>query len=83
MTDTEGAERAEAPRSVRTDSDFGVRAGRARLVLAGRRAGALAVAGFCALVSGSFLPGMHVSMLVSAAVLALGTVAVFVVFRRR
>ena len=50
---------------------------------AGRQTGgALAVATFGALVSGSFLAGMRVSMLISAALLLFSTVAVFAVFRR-
>ena len=51
---------------------------------AGRQTGgALAVAAFGALVSGSFMAGMRVSMLISAALLLFSTVAVFAVFRRR
>jgi DHA2 family methylenomycin A resistance protein-like MFS transporter len=50
---------------------------------AGRQTGgALAVATFGTLVSGSFLAGMRVSMLISAALLLFSTVAVFAVFRR-
>jgi DHA2 family methylenomycin A resistance protein-like MFS transporter len=51
---------------------------------AGRQTGgALAVAAFGVLVSGSFLTGMRVSMLISAVLLLASTVAVFAVFRRR
>jgi MFS transporter, DHA2 family, methylenomycin A resistance protein len=51
---------------------------------AGRQTGgALAVATFGTLVSGSFLTGMRVSMLISAALLLVSTVAVFAVFRQR
>jgi DHA2 family methylenomycin A resistance protein-like MFS transporter len=51
---------------------------------AGRQTGgALAVATFGALVSGSFMTGMRVSMLISAALLSVSTVAAFAVFRRR
>jgi DHA2 family methylenomycin A resistance protein-like MFS transporter len=50
---------------------------------AGRQTGgALAVATFGTLVSGSFLAGMRVSMLISAALLLFSTVAVFAVLRR-
>jgi DHA2 family methylenomycin A resistance protein-like MFS transporter len=45
--------------------------------------GALAVALFGALVSGSFMAGMRESMLISAALLIASTVAAFTVFRRR
>jgi MFS transporter, DHA2 family, methylenomycin A resistance protein len=45
--------------------------------------GALAVATFGILVSGSFMAGLRVSMLISAALLLLSTLAVFAVFRRR
>ncbi|HEX8005878.1 MAG TPA: hypothetical protein VF482_05550 [Trebonia sp.] len=45
--------------------------------------GALAVALFGALVSGSFMAGMRESMLISAALLIASTVAAFAVFRRR
>jgi DHA2 family methylenomycin A resistance protein-like MFS transporter len=49
---------------------------------AGRQTGgALAVATFGALVSGSFLTGMHVSMFISGLLLAVSTVAAFAVFR--
>jgi DHA2 family methylenomycin A resistance protein-like MFS transporter len=48
---------------------------------AGRQTGgALAVAAFGALVSGSFVTGMHVSMLISAALLLASTAAAFAVF---
>jgi DHA2 family methylenomycin A resistance protein-like MFS transporter len=51
---------------------------------AGRQTGgALAVASFGALVSGSFMTGMRVSMLISAVLLLVSTAAVFAVFRRR
>jgi DHA2 family methylenomycin A resistance protein-like MFS transporter len=51
---------------------------------AGRQTGgALAVATFGTLVSGSFMTGMRVSMLISAGLLLVSTVAVFAVFRRR
>ena len=50
---------------------------------AGRQTGgALAVATFGTLVSGSFLAGMRVSMLISAALLLFSTVAAVAVFRR-
>jgi len=50
---------------------------------AGRQTGgALAVATFGTLVSGSFLAGMRVSMLISAALLLFSTVAAFAVLRR-
>jgi DHA2 family methylenomycin A resistance protein-like MFS transporter len=45
--------------------------------------GALAIAVFGALVSGSFLPGMRVSMIVSTVLLLGSTVAVWLVFRTR
>ena len=45
--------------------------------------GALAVAVFGALVSGSFTAGLRVSLLISAALLSLSTAAVFGVLRRR
>jgi DHA2 family methylenomycin A resistance protein-like MFS transporter len=45
--------------------------------------GALAVATFGTLVSGSFLAGLRASMLISAVLLLLSTVAAFTVFRRR
>jgi MFS transporter, DHA2 family, methylenomycin A resistance protein len=49
---------------------------------AGRQTGgALAVATFGALISGSFLTGMRVSMLISAVLLLFSTVAAFAVFR--
>ena len=49
---------------------------------AGRQTGgALAVAAFGALVSGSFMTGMHVSMLISGLLLFISTVAAFAVFR--
>ena len=44
--------------------------------------GALAVALFGALVSGSFLTGMRASMLISAALLTAGSVAALTVLRR-
>ena len=51
---------------------------------AGRQmGGALAVATFGTLVSGSFMTGMRVSMLISVALLLFSTVAAFTVFRRR
>ncbi|MDQ2813336.1 MAG: MFS transporter [Actinomycetota bacterium] len=51
---------------------------------AGRQTGgALAVATFGTLVSGSFLTGMRVSMLISAALLLVSTAAAFAVCRRR
>ena len=51
---------------------------------AGRQTGgALAVATFGTLVAGSFLTGMRVSMLISAALLLLSTAAAFAVFRPR
>jgi MFS superfamily sulfate permease-like transporter len=43
----------------------------------------LAVATFGTLVAGSFLTGMRVSMLISAALLLLSTAAAFAVFRPR
>jgi DHA2 family methylenomycin A resistance protein-like MFS transporter len=50
---------------------------------AGRQTGgALAVATFGALVSGSFMAGMHLSMLISAVLLLFSTAAAFAVFRR-
>jgi DHA2 family methylenomycin A resistance protein-like MFS transporter len=50
---------------------------------AGRQTGgALAVATFGTLVSGSFMTGMRVSMLISGALLLVSTVAAFAVFRR-
>ncbi|HVT69136.1 MAG TPA: MFS transporter [Trebonia sp.] len=50
---------------------------------AGRQAGgALAVATFGALVSGSFVAGLRISMLISAAALLGSTAAAFAVFRR-
>jgi MFS transporter, DHA2 family, methylenomycin A resistance protein len=50
---------------------------------AGRQTGgALAVATFGTLVSGSFMAGLRASMLISAALLLFSTVAVFAVFRR-
>jgi DHA2 family methylenomycin A resistance protein-like MFS transporter len=53
------------------------------LLNAGRQTGgALAVAVFGALVSGSFLTGMRQSMLISAALLLASTVAVFAVLHR-
>jgi MFS transporter, DHA2 family, methylenomycin A resistance protein len=51
---------------------------------AGRQTGgALAVATFGTLVAGSFMTGMRVSMLISAVLLLVSTVAAFAVFRRR
>ncbi|MDX6393209.1 MAG: transporter, family, methylenomycin resistance protein [Streptosporangiaceae bacterium] len=51
---------------------------------AGRQTGgALAVATFGTLVSGSFMTGMRVSMLISGVLLFVSTVAAFAVFRRR
>ena len=51
---------------------------------AGRRTGgALVVATFGTLVSGPFMTGMSVSMLISAVLLIASTAAVFAVFRRR
>jgi MFS transporter, DHA2 family, methylenomycin A resistance protein len=51
---------------------------------AGRQTGgALAVATFGTLVAGSFLTGMRVSMLISAALLLVSTAAAFAVFRPR
>jgi len=41
------------------------------------------VATFGTLVAGSFLTGMRISMLISAVLLLLSTVAAFAVFRRR
>jgi MFS transporter, DHA2 family, methylenomycin A resistance protein len=50
---------------------------------AGRQTGgALAVAAFGALVSGSFLAGMRLSMLIAAALLLASTAATFAVFRK-
>ena len=50
---------------------------------AGRQTGgALAVATFGALISGSFVTGMRVSMLISAVLLLVSTAASFAVFRR-
>jgi DHA2 family methylenomycin A resistance protein-like MFS transporter len=45
--------------------------------------GALAVAVFGALVAGSFVTGMRVSLLISAVLLLVSTAAAFAVFRRR
>jgi DHA2 family methylenomycin A resistance protein-like MFS transporter len=51
---------------------------------AGRQTGgALAVAVFGALVAGSFMTGMRVSLLISAVLLLVSTAAAFAVFRRR
>jgi DHA2 family methylenomycin A resistance protein-like MFS transporter len=51
---------------------------------AGRQTGgALAVATFGTLVSGSFMTGMRVSMLISVVLLLFSTVAAFTVFRQR
>jgi MFS transporter, DHA2 family, methylenomycin A resistance protein len=51
---------------------------------AGRQTGgALAVATFGTLVSGSFVTGMHISMLISGLLLAVSTVAAFAAFRPR
>jgi MFS transporter, DHA2 family, methylenomycin A resistance protein len=51
---------------------------------AGRQTGgALAVATFGALVAGSFMTGMRISLLISAVLLVASTAAAFAVFRRR